>query len=69
MRGAERTRRRLRTELHKRGIQINVLPKYIPYSISTCYKYMNGSEPMTEEFAFQVQRVIDQWDNKRSARP
>ena len=36
MRGRERTRQRLRAELHRRNIRINQLPEYIPYSGSTC---------------------------------
>lgn len=70
MSGAERTRRRLRTELHKRGIRINRLPEFIPYAANTCYNYLSGKTAMSQEFAAAVQRVIDQWDNNRkSARP
>lgn len=69
MRGRERTRQRLRAELHRRNIRINQLPEYIKYSGSTCYNYLSGKIAMSQDFADAVQRVIDMWDNKRSARP
>ena len=61
MRGRERTRQRLRAELHRRNIRINQLPEYIPYSGKTC--------EISKEFVDAVQILLDRWDNKRSARP
>lgn len=69
MRGRERTRQRLRAELHRRNIRINQLPEYIPYSSKTCYNYLSSNVAMSQEFAKAVQRMLDEWDNKRSARP
>ena len=69
MRGRERTRQRLRAELHRRNIRINQLPEYIPYSGKTCYSYLSGNVAMSQEFAKAVQRMLEEWDNKRSARP
>ena len=69
MRGRERTRQRLRAELHRRNIRINQLPEYIPYSGKTGYNYLSGNVAMSPEFAKAVQRALDEWDNKRSARP
>ena len=69
MRGRERTRQRLRAELHRRNIRINQLPEYIKYSGKTCYNYLSGNVAMSQEFAKAVQRMLDEWDNKRSARP
>ena len=69
MRGRERTRQRLRAELHRRNIRINQLPEYIPYSSKTCYKYLSGKGEISKEFVDAVQILLDRWDNKRSARP
>ena len=69
MRGRERTRQRLRAELHRRNIRINQLPEYIPYSGKTCYKYLSGKGEISKEFVDAVQLLLDNWDNKRSARP
>lgn len=69
MRGRERTRQRLRAELYRRNIRINQLPEYIPYSGKTCYKYLSGKGEISKEFVDAVQLLLDNWDNKRSARP
>lgn len=69
MRGCERTRQRLRAELHRRNIRINQLPEYIPYSSKTCYNYLSGDALMSQDFINAVQRMLDEWDNKQSTQP